>query len=52
MCEEDPAVVTYIQGFWYLDVKKRNIHNIFRESVIGDKPVSELIANKKQLDRE
>jgi len=34
-----------------LDVKKRNIHKIFHESVIGDKPVSDLVANKKQLDR-
>ena len=51
MCEEGPAVVTYPQGFWYLDVKKRNIHKIFHESVIGDKPVSDLVANKKQLDR-
>ena len=52
MCEEGPALVTYPQGFWYLDVKKRNIHKIFHESVIGNKPVSDLVANKKQLYRE
>ena len=50
MCEEGPAVVIYPQGHWYLDVDKSNISRIFKESVIGDKPVTELIASQEQLD--
>jgi (2Fe-2S) ferredoxin len=42
--------VIYPQGYWYLKVEKRNIEKIFYESVIGDNPVAELIADKKQLD--
>ena len=43
-------IVIYPQGYWYLNVEKRNIEKIFYESVIGDNPVAELIADKKQLD--
>ena len=46
MCEKGPAVVIYPQGHWYLEVEKSNISRIFKESVIGDKPVTELIAIK------
>ena len=50
LCEQGPAIVIYPQGYWYLNVEKRNIEKIFYESVIGDNPVVELIADKKQLD--
>ena len=48
--EQGPAIVIYPQGYWYMNVEKRNIEKIFYESVIGDNPVVELIADKKQLD--
>ena len=50
LCEQGPAIVIYPQGYWYMNVEKRNIEKIFYESVIGDNPVAELIADKKQLD--
>ena len=50
LCEQGPAIVIYPQGYWYLNVEKRNIEKIFYESVIGDNLVAELIADKKQLD--
>ena len=50
VCEKGPAVVIYPQGHWYLEVEKSNISKIFKESVIGDKPVTELIASPEQLD--
>ena len=50
LCEQGPAIVIYPQGYWYMNVEKRNIEKIFYESVIGDNPVVELIADKKQLD--
>ena len=50
MCEEGPAVVIYPQGYWYLEVEKSNISRIFKESIIGDELVTELIASQEQLD--
>ena len=50
LCEQGPAIVIYPQGYWYKNVQKRYIEKIFYESVIGDNPVAELIADKKQLD--
>ena len=50
LCEKEPVVVIYPQGHWYLEVEKSNISRIFKESVIGDKPVTELIASQEQLD--
>ena len=50
LCEQGPAIVIYPQGYWYMNVEKRNIEKIFYESVIGDNLVAELIADKKQLD--
>ena len=50
VCEKGPAVVIYPQGHWYLKVEKSNISRIFKESIIGDKPVTELIASQEQLD--
>ena len=50
LCEKGPAVVIYPQGYWYLEVEKSNISRIFNESVVRDKPVSELIADQKQLN--
>ena len=49
VCEEGPAMVIYPSGFWYLGVNKKNIHTIFNESILQDKPVKELIASKDQL---
>ena len=48
--EKGPAFVIYPQGYWYLEVEKSNISRIFEESVVGDKPVPELVANQEQLD--
>ena len=50
LCEKVPVVVIYPQGYWYLEVEKSKISRIFEESVVGDKPVPELIANQEQLD--
>ena len=50
MCEKGPAIVIYPQGHWYLEVEKSNISRIFKHSVIGDKPVLELVANQEQLN--
>ena len=49
VCEQGPAMVIYPSGFWYLGVNKKNIHTIFNESILQDKPVKELIASKDQL---
>ena len=50
VCEKGPAIVIYPQGHWYLEIKKSNISRIFKESVIGSKPVPELIANQDELN--
>ena len=50
VCEEGPAMVIYPNGFWYLDVKKKDIKTIFKKSIINNEPVSELIATKGQLN--
>ena len=50
VCEKGPAMVIYPNGFWYLDVKKKDIKTIFKKSIINNEPVSELIATKDQLN--
>ena len=50
VCEKGPAMVIYPNGFWYLDVKKKDIKKIFKKSIINNEPVSELIATKDQLN--
>ncbi len=50
VCEKGPAMVIYPNGFWYLDVKKKDIKTIFKKSIINSEPVSELIATKDQLN--
>jgi len=49
VCEKGPAIAIYPDGFWYLNVKKKNIKTIFKKSIINNEPVSELIATKDQL---
>ena len=46
VCEEGPAMVIYPNGFWYLNVKKKDIKTIFKKSIINNKPVSEEIDTK------
>ncbi|MDA9946563.1 (2Fe-2S) ferredoxin domain-containing protein [Candidatus Marinimicrobia bacterium] len=50
VCEKGPAMVIYPNGFWYLDVKKKDIKTIFKKSIINNEPVSELIATNDQLN--
>ena len=50
VCEKGPAIVIYPQGHWYLEVEKSNITKIFQESVVGNKPIPELVANKEELN--
>ena len=50
VCEEGPEMVIYPNGFWYLNVKKKDINTIFKESIINNKPVAELIATKDKLN--
>jgi len=50
VCEKGPAIVIYPQGHWYLEVEKSNTTKIFQESVVGNKPIPELVANKEELN--
>ena len=50
VCEKGPAIVIYPQGHWYLGVEKNNVARIFKESVIGNKPIPELVANQEELN--
>ena len=50
VCEEGPAVVIYPQGYWYLGVEKSNVSRIFKESVIGNRLIPELVAMQEELN--
>ena len=49
VCEYGPAVVIYPEGHWYLGVEKKDLKRIFDNSIISNKPATELIADDSQL---
>ena len=50
VCEQGPALVVYPSGYWYLGIEEKDINRIFNESVLGDKPVQELVETFNQID--
>ena len=52
VCEQGPALVVYPSGYWYLGIEEKDLNLIFNESVVGDKPVPELVETFNQIESE
>ena len=52
VCEQGPALVVYPSGYWYLGIEEKDLNRIFNESVVGDKPVPELVETFNQIESE
>ena len=52
VCEQGPALVVYPNGYWYLGIEEKDLNLIFNESVVGDKPVPELVETFNQIESE
>ena len=49
-CEFGVAVVVYPGEIWYTNVTLSDVEDIFNETIINDKPLERLVANKKTWD--
>ena len=50
-CEEGAAVVIYPQGIWYTKVEQSDVSEIFNESILKDRVVERLNANKETWNK-
>ena len=49
-CEFGVVVVVYPGEIWYTNVTLSDVDDIFNETIINDKPLERLVANKKTWD--